>query len=91
MLAEFLFLLQILQDAREELRVFAAHLADGLAAAGGFAVFVLRGVEASLIYFKALFTRNVARDFKRQAIGCIKIESAATVKRGLFLFAKLGE
>ena len=82
MFTELVFLLQILQDAREELGILAAHFAHGFAAARGLAVFILGGVESGLVHFETLFTCDIARDLKRQAVGCIKIEGALAVEYG---------
>ena len=45
--------------------VLPALLAHGFAAAGGFAMFILRDIETGFIHVQALFTRDVALDLKR--------------------------
>ena len=86
--AEFVFGLQLLEDAGKKLGVRAAHAAHGFAAAGGFAVFFARGLETGFVHVEGLFAGDVAADFERQAVGGVQVEGFAPVEGG---FASLLE
>jgi hypothetical protein len=80
--AEFLFGLQVFQNACKVFSIFAAEFAHGFAAAGGFGVFFFRSSETCFVYVESLFAGDVAGDFKGQAVGGIQVKGLVTIEDG---------